>query len=138
KQPCIANSSTKAEIIAASEACREISWFRHIVEDVLGDACAIPLYIDNHGALEINKDTRRINRRSKHIDVRHLYVGEAAEHGKIIPQSIPSRENRADIFTKALPRPDFHRHREALGVVPTPLDHTKRAKRAESATAEST
>ncbi|KAG5461348.1 MAG: hypothetical protein BJ554DRAFT_6474, partial [Olpidium bornovanus] len=102
-------------------SCREISWFRHIVEDVLGDVDPIPLFMDNHGALEISRDTRRINKRSKHIDIRYLYVGEAAEQGKVAPQAVSSRENQADIFTKGLARPDFERHCQALGVVLTPF-----------------
>ncbi|KAG5459718.1 MAG: hypothetical protein BJ554DRAFT_8328, partial [Olpidium bornovanus] len=53
KQSCIARSSTEAEIIAASDAARDIAWIHQISEEILGTTAPIPLLMDNHGAIEI-------------------------------------------------------------------------------------
>lgn len=116
KQSCLGRSSTEAEIIAGSDAARDIAWIRQVSEE----KNPVPLLLDNHGAIDIAKDTRRVPRRSKHIDLRDLYIGDAVATHKISVSSIPSRDNLADIMTKGLPRIDFERHRHALGVIRCP------------------
>ena len=52
----------------------------------------------------------------KHIDLRFHFVREAVEDNKITITYIPTEENVADIFTKALARPKFEAFVERLGL----------------------
>lgn len=50
----------------------------------------------------------------KHIDVIHNHIREREDAGYVAFSHIPGKENPADIFTKALPRPAFQKHRAHL------------------------
>ncbi|CAB1109283.1 unnamed protein product [Ectocarpus sp. CCAP 1310/34] len=55
---------------------------------------------------------------SKHIDVRHHFLRNLTEEGVIEVTHVPSKEQHADIRTKALPRNLFEVHRDfVLGSV---------------------
>lgn len=120
RQTCVALSSTEAELIAATEACKEISWLRQIYNTITGDRTATKLYIDNRGAIELASDPRRTSKRSKHIDLRHFYVRECVTDGKVDVLPVPTTENLADGMTKGLPAPAFSKFRDAIGVQPSP------------------
>jgi hypothetical protein len=72
-------------------------------DDISADS-DIPAAIrsDNTGALNI-AENRRINDRSKHIDIHYHAVRELVESGQITIIHIDGKENLADICTKALP-----------------------------------
>ena len=66
KQETVADSTTEAEYIAASEAAKEGVWIRKfLIElDVLPNASSLDLYSDNSGAITQSKEpriTRRAN-----------------------------------------------------------------------------
>ena len=64
----MANSTTEAEYIAASEAAKEGVWIRNfLIElDVLPDASSLDLYSDNSGAIAQAKEPRN-HQKSKHV-----------------------------------------------------------------------
>jgi hypothetical protein len=64
----------------------------------------VPLYIDNNSALKLTRNPE-FRSRSKHIDVKHHFVREKVEEGVINTQRVDTKDNLADVFTKALPRP---------------------------------
>ena len=45
--------------------------------------------------------------RSRHLDIKHHYVVEQVREGKVTVKYVQSSENIADLFTKALPTPQF-------------------------------
>ena len=53
---------------------------------------------------------------TKHIDLQFHFIREAVEDNKILITYIPTEENIADIFTKALARPKFEGFIERLGL----------------------
>ena len=53
---------------------------------------------------------------SKHIDTRFHFIRECVEKRKIIVKFVCTREQRADILTKALARVKFAEMQELLGV----------------------
>jgi hypothetical protein len=63
---------------------------------------------DSHGAISLTKNTRD-HGKVKHIDIRHHYIRELVHSGTITIEQIPSADNLADLFTKALPRDHHHR-----------------------------
>ena len=101
-------SSTEAEYVAAGTAAKEIVWILRLLSSlkkVFGIEApkSIELYIDNQGAMSITKDPKH-HTRTKHIDVHHHFIRDLVREGTIVPRYVRSRENAADILTKALPR----------------------------------
>jgi hypothetical protein len=116
RQKTVTNSSCEAEYIALSESSREALWLRQFLREVhfLKPSPTV-LLCDNNGAKSLSSDPTH-HSRSKHIDVRHHFVRERVEDGSIVVWRVPGHDNVADIFTKALPRPDFTRLRPYLGL----------------------
>ena len=82
------------------------------------------LFCDNQGAIDIIK-TPRLNKRSKHIDVRYIWLRrDIVEKGKLRIIHIPGKEQPADMLTKQLPVVVFRKHSTALGL--TGFDNTER------------
>jgi hypothetical protein len=109
-------SSTKAEYIAKMHASKEGIWFKTFVKELTGQKIK-PLTIkaDNQGAIALAKDNK-FHVRTKHINSHYHFVYEAVEAGKIEMEYIPTSENVADIFTKALPKPKFKDFVAKLGL----------------------
>ena len=116
RQKTVTNSSCEAEYVALSEASREALWLRQFLREVhfLKPSPTV-LLCDNNGAKSLSSDPTH-HSRSKHIDVRHHFVRERVEDGSVTVWRVPGHDNVADIFTKALPRPDFTRLRPYLGL----------------------
>lgn len=117
KQTTVALSSTEAEYIAVSHACRELQWLRQLLADLQVPAKgATVLFEDNQGCIKmVNSD--RCSARTKHIDVCHHYLRDLREEGIIRMEYCPTNEMTADILTKPLAREPFGRLRSTLGLV---------------------
>ncbi|KAG5461063.1 MAG: hypothetical protein BJ554DRAFT_6802 [Olpidium bornovanus] len=126
RQSCIAQSSCEAEVMASTEACREIAWRPQIfngiyINDTHRDGLAPQLlYMDNQGAEEIANDPVRLSKRSKHMELRHLYVRECVSKQLIKIQHVASAENLAVGFTKRLRTPAFLSWRDQINVREAP------------------
>ena len=114
RQPCIALSSTEAEIIAASTTASEVCYVRTLLAEMgLEQDEPTTLYVDNSGAVELSRD-RKSCHRSRHVDRRFFKVRELEAMGVVRVKHVPTDRNRADLLTKALPREAFNRHRASL------------------------
>jgi len=58
--------------------------------------------MDSQSALAMIKNPV-INARSKHIDVKHHFLRQLHADKKFVLESVPTADNLADCFTKALP-----------------------------------
>lgn len=95
-----------AEYVACAEAAKEAMWIRNFINDLRIPGVyvdRVPLYIDNNSALKLTRNPE-FHSRSKHIDVKHHFVREKVEAGLIDTQRVNTKDNLADVFTKALPR----------------------------------
>ena len=75
KQDTVADSTTEAEYIAASEVAKEAVWIRKFITElgvVPSIADPIELYCDNNGAIAQAKEPRS-HQRTKHI-LRHFHL----------------------------------------------------------------
>ena len=122
QQTSVALSTTEAEYVAATEACKELIWLNRLFKDLsvstlLGDSESMPpiLYIDNEAALSLARNPTH-HSRTKHIDVRYHFIRTEVAAGTINLQSIGTKDNTADICTKALPKPTFEQHRLGMGI----------------------
>jgi len=114
RQQCISLSSTEAEVMAASAAATEIVYQRGLMREmgVLLNAPTI-LHVDNTSAIALIKDAKSCVR-TRHIERRYLKIRELVDAGHIELCYVNTTDNHADVLTKALPRADFERHKDAL------------------------
>lgn len=117
KQTSVALSSTEAEIVAASEACREMIWLKRLFKN-LSDKLETPvLRIDNESAIKLaHNPPYEYHRKTKHIKLRHFYVRQCVSEGDIQIEQVPTQEQLADIFTKPLFQPRLVKLCEDFGL----------------------
>jgi hypothetical protein len=103
----VALSSAEAEYAAASYACREISFIRHVLLD-LGFNLTYPaiLCIDNRAAIEIAHNLGVTSRNKHFVDAIH-YFRHLVDHRVVIPTHVASQFQLADGFTKCLGKSPF-------------------------------
>ena len=120
KQTVVATSTCEAEYIALSEACKEATWLRQVVADVLGHDCdpTITMGCDNAGTISFAHN-ESINRRNKHVDVKYHYVRDAIKKSIVSLRHCPTSAMPADILTKALGRILFQRFVKHMGLAVT-------------------
>lgn len=118
RQSCVSLSTTEAEYVAMCEATKEIVWARQLL-DSIGCVQTQPtaLFGDNQGAVKLTLNPE-FHRRTKHIDIRYHYIREQQVSGNIAVVHIGTKDQLADLLTKALPGPAFPELRTRIGVVP--------------------
>src|SRR5260370_4947750 len=102
KQGSIALSTLEAEYVVLCHASCHVLWHQTLIRE-LGFQHDQPfnLWNDNCGAIALTCDAQ-FHGHSKHIDIRHHFLHELVEHGKIKVHHICSEDNVVDIFTKPL------------------------------------
>jgi hypothetical protein len=99
-----------------SEAAREAMWLRMLTTELgFPPLRPTPLLCDNQAALVLAEDPS-FHTRAKHINIKWHYIRECTENSNISVSYVPSRNNVADILTKALPTQQFVRLRLFLGL----------------------
>eukprot|EP00253_Pinus_taeda_P002398 PITA_02398 len=112
KQKSIALSSAEAEYMAASTATCEaiclrkllVSFFRKRME-------ATRVYCDNQSCIKLFENPV-FHDQSKHIDIRCHFIKDYVQLGAVQLQYVPTRDQVADILTKAQGRAKFIQLRE--------------------------
>lgn len=115
KQAVIATSSTEAEFVAATMACKEVMYARQLLSE-LGEKQEDPtvLHIDNQSAMMLVMNSQ-MHARTKHIDIAYMFIRDAHKNGVIKVSYVPTDRQQADILTKALPRDRYVTMRELMG-----------------------
>ena len=72
---------------------------------------------DNQSTIAMAKNPQ-FHGRAKHIDIRHHFVREQVNDGKIELKYCPTKQMVADMLTKGLAQPQFCFLREQAGVKP--------------------
>ncbi|GEM12653.1 gag-Pol polyprotein [Rhodotorula toruloides] len=117
-QPRVTASSTEAEYLGLSHACKETVYLTQLLGELGFPAeGAAVLYGDNQGANALSKDPQFHNR-TRHLRLTEHFVREQVQDGSICVEYIPTVRMLADAMTKSLPAPLFERHRDAVGVRP--------------------
>ena len=75
----------------------------------------IPLFCDNTSAISISKNPV-LQSRTKHINIKHQFVRELVEDKVVSLEHVPTEDQLADIFTKALDGNRFEKLRAELGM----------------------
>ena len=102
KQRTVALSSCEAEYVALTDVMQEAKFLRQLFADMSGsNKDCVTVYADNQGAIALAKNPVH-HQRSKHIDIRYHFIRSEITNGVVVLYYVPSEENVADIFTKAV------------------------------------
>lgn len=121
RQPCVALSSTEAELIAACEATKEAICLRRLLSDLEPDLGGpVPIMCDNQSTIQLVKNPVH-HQRTKHIDVRYKFITGHQEEGEIDIKYITTQEQLADPLNKPISNPRFSSLRFLSGVTSVPI-----------------
>ncbi|CAI7870400.1 unnamed protein product [Closterium sp. NIES-54] len=116
KQPTVALSSTEAEYMALTQGAMEAIWLRRLLAE-LGhpQPNPTPLFCDNQVAISLSHNAV-LHGRTKHIEVKHHFIHEAAEKGEVKLTYVSTKAQPADFLTKPLPKDSFRACCERVGL----------------------
>ena len=116
KQSLIALSTAEAKYIALTSVAHEVLYVKALIGELYEPITSpIPIYCDNQGAIALASNDK-FHVRTKHIDLRYHFVRELIRDGTLDLKYIPTNDNLADAFTKALPRPRLEMLRSNMSV----------------------
>lgn len=117
KQEVVAQSTSEAELIAASTAAKEVVWLlKHIDDFKVEIPRPVVLYEDNQPAIALSQ-TRSARDKLKHLATKYQYIRELVNNNTMVLKYIPSENMLADIFTKPLPKNKILDLRSKIGCV---------------------
>ncbi|GJR06146.1 putative ribonuclease H-like domain-containing protein [Tanacetum coccineum] len=100
KQTVVANSTTKAEYVAAANCCGQVLWIQNQMLDYGFNFMNTKIYIDNESTICIVKNLV-FHSKTKHIEIRHHFIRDSYEKKLIQVIKIHTDHNVADLLTKA-------------------------------------
>ncbi|GJZ40853.1 putative ribonuclease H-like domain-containing protein [Tanacetum coccineum] len=100
KQTIVVNSTTKAEYVATANCCGQVLWIQNQMLDYGFNFMNTKIYIDNKSTICIVKNPV-FHSKTKHIEIRHQFIGDSYEKRLIQVIKIHTDHNVADLLTKA-------------------------------------
>ena len=111
----VAFSSCEAEYAAASFACKEIEFVRNICSDMGVQLHGrLVLAVDNTAAIDIAHDVG-VSGRTKHYDRAIHYLRDLTQLRRVLPTFVDTLRQRADGYTKALDKSNYHKWISCVG-----------------------
>ncbi|KAI0992483.1 hypothetical protein K3495_g15702, partial [Podosphaera aphanis] len=100
-QTSVALSSTEAEYYALTASIKELLWIQQLMRQMgyLGaDVLSTRVYGDNQGCLALSENPE-LHQRTKHIDIKHHFIRDHIDSGRVCPRYIPTNLMAADGLT---------------------------------------
>jgi hypothetical protein len=111
-----AKSTLEAEYVSLSMTASFVLWVRNLLEELsFAQEELSTMFEDNKGCIDTVKSGKNLPG-TKHIDI-GIHFDHVNHEINII--QVASKDNIADFFTKALPFPEFSKHRDTLRLVPS-------------------
>jgi len=101
-QKIVALSTTEAEYIAATEACKEMVWLKAFMGELDMEQSDCTLYSDSQSAIHLAKNSA-FHTRMKHIDIRYHFIRSLLEDRQLSLTKIHTDDNPAYMLTKTVP-----------------------------------
>ena len=114
----MAISTTEAEYMTATQACKEAIWIQRLLEKLGHKQEKISVYYDSQSALHIARNPTFYSR-TKYIGVHYHFVREVVKDGSVDLQKIHTNENLADVLTKPINTDKFVWSRSSCGLAET-------------------
>ncbi|GKF52521.1 hypothetical protein Tco_0159431 [Tanacetum coccineum] len=99
-QTVVANSTTKAEYIAASHYCGQVLWIQNLMLDYGYNFMQTKIHVDNKSAICVVKNPV-YHSKTKRIEIRNHFIRDSYEKRLIEMVKIHTDTNVADLLTKA-------------------------------------
>lgn len=115
KQPTVALSTTEAEYMSLSLSMQEGLWLQNLQKELQPNSPKMHIFCDSQSAIHL-ASTNSYHSRTKHIDVKHHYIRNIINDGKIILEYIPTEQMVADALTKPLPALKNNYCAESMGL----------------------
>lgn len=116
KQEVVALSSSEAEYISATTSASQAIWLRRLLADFnQKQAGATEIFCDSMSAIAMTKN-QAYHSRTKHIDIRYHFIRSLVTNKDIVLKFCNTKEQVADILTKALPLEKQENFRKQMGV----------------------
>ncbi|KAK0570386.1 hypothetical protein LWI29_000343 [Acer saccharum] len=112
KQNSISLSTAEAEYIAAGSGCTQLIWMKQMLVDYGFNQGTLTLFCDNLSAINISKNPVQ-HSRTKHIDIRHHFIGELVENKCIVLEhnsEAASKRHAAGLAKEGIASPDGDDH----------------------------
>jgi len=104
KQNTISRSSAEAEYRCMAQTVAKLTWLKGLLQELqVKVQLPINLYCDNKAALQIAANPM-YHERTKHIEIDCHFIREKLQEGLVRTNYVASKEQPADVFTKALGR----------------------------------
>ncbi|GJW59908.1 putative ribonuclease H-like domain-containing protein [Tanacetum coccineum] len=116
KQTIVANSTTEAEYIVASNCCGQILWLQNQLLDYEYNFIKTKIHVDNESAIRVVKN-HIYHSKIKHIEIRHHFIRDSYEKKLIEMVKIHTDYNIADLLTKAFDVTRFQFLIASIGLV---------------------
>ncbi|GJY94028.1 putative ribonuclease H-like domain-containing protein [Tanacetum coccineum] len=116
KQTIVANSTTKAEYVAAANCCGQVLWIQNQMLDYGYNFMNTKIFIDNESTICIVKNPV-FHSKTKHIEIRHHFIRDSYEKRLIQVIKIHTDHNVADLLTKALDVSHFQFLTASIGML---------------------
>ncbi|GKD69923.1 hypothetical protein Tco_1324013 [Tanacetum coccineum] len=100
KQTIVANTTTKAEYVAAASCCRQVPWIQNQILNYGYNFMNTKIFIDNESTICIVKNPV-FHSKTKNIEIRHHCIRDSNEKKLIQMSKIHTDQNVADLLTKA-------------------------------------
>ncbi|GJR46651.1 putative ribonuclease H-like domain-containing protein [Tanacetum coccineum] len=100
KHTIVANSTTKAEYVAAANCCGQVLWIQNQMLDYGFNFMNTKIHIDNESTICIVKNPV-FHSKTKHIEIRHHFIRDSYKKKLIQVIKIHTDHNVADLLIKA-------------------------------------
>lgn len=112
----VARSSAEAEFRALAHGICEGMWLKRLLSELkIKTGGPIDVLCNNQSAIAIAKNPVHHDR-TKHVEIDRHFISEKFENKIINLRHVPSKQQAADILTKALHRPSFCELSSKLGM----------------------
>jgi hypothetical protein len=117
RQELVTLSSTEAEFVALSEACKETIWLQRLLNFFPSTTDKpICMNVDNQSCLKMVANDKFSNR-TKHIDTKFYFSRDCVSQGHVKLKYVATEHNLADLFTKPLQSTRIKYLRELVGLI---------------------
>lgn len=123
KQSICAQSSTEAEYIQGSLACRELMWIHNLLDAIKYNVPKpAQLFMDNRGAIALTNNGG-YSQETKHIATKHRLITTTVADGRATIRYIHTTDNPADVLTKPLPNAQHCNLIKLMNMISTTTDN---------------